>query len=50
MYRADKMSALGQIIPVVAHEINNPNNFIYFNLPILKRYIEAILPILEHHL
>ena len=27
-----------------------PNNFIYFNLPILKRYIEAIRPMLEHHL
>ncbi len=50
MYQADKMAALGQIIAGVAHEINNPNNFIYFNLPILKRYIEAMRPMLEHHL
>lgn len=49
MLRADKMAALGQIIAGVAHEINNPNNFIYFNLPILKRYIEAMRPMLDHH-
>lgn len=50
MYRSDKMAALGQIIAGIAHEINNPNNFIFFNLPILKRYIEAMRPMLDHHL
>jgi len=47
MVRADKMAALGQIIAGVAHEINNPNNFIHFNLPILRKYVDAMRPILE---
>ncbi len=47
MFRSEKMASLGQIIAGVAHEINNPNNFIYFNLPILKKYIDAIRPFLD---
>ena len=42
MFQAEKMASLGQIVAGVTHEINNPNNFIYFNLPILRRYIDAM--------
>ncbi len=50
MYRSDKMAALGQIIAGIAHEINNPNNFISFNVPIMKRYVEVMQPMIEFHL
>ncbi len=42
MIRSQKMAALGQIMVGIAHEINNPNNFIYFNIPTLKRYVSEL--------
>ena len=49
LFQAEKMASLGQIIAGIAHEINNPNNFIFFNLPILKRYLEGALPVLNEN-
>ena len=47
MFRADKMAALGRLMAGVAHEINNPNNFITFNIPVLRDYIDVLRDQLE---
>mgnify|MGYP006286847295 CR=1 FL=1 len=49
LYRADKMVSLGTLVSGVAHEINNPNSFIAFNIPILRDYLAELLPIVDAH-
>jgi len=47
LIQSEKMATLGVLATSIAHEINNPNAFISFNLPILWEYLEEVLPILD---
>ncbi len=47
LIQTEKMSSLGQLVAGIAHEINNPVNFIYGNLAHVSEYAEDLLSILE---
>lgn len=47
LVQTEKMSSLGQVVAGVAHEINNPVNFIYGNLNPAQEYIQDLLHLLE---
>ncbi|MBE9001976.1 AAA family ATPase [Nostoc sp. LEGE 12447] len=47
MIQSEKMSGLGQLVAGVAHEINNPVNFIFGNLSHANEYTKNILKLLE---
>jgi len=47
LIQREKMSSLGQMVAGIAHEINNPINFIYGNLDYAKRSINDLLILLE---
>lgn len=47
LIQTEKMSSLGQLIAGIAHEINNPINFVYGNIAYASQYIQDIMNLLE---
>jgi signal transduction histidine kinase len=47
LVQSEKMSSLGQLVAGVAHEINNPINFIYANLTYLNQYQVDLFKLLQ---
>ncbi|HHP7246277.1 MAG TPA: sensor histidine kinase [Elainellaceae cyanobacterium] len=43
LVQSEKMSALGQLIAGIAHEVNNPVNFIQNNLAYIDQYIQELI-------
>jgi signal transduction histidine kinase len=47
LVQSAKMSSLGQLVAGIAHEINNPVNFIHGNISFASEYVQELLELLE---
>ncbi len=49
MVHSEKMRSLGELVAGIAHEINNPINFIYGNIMILDNYQKDLLALIDKY-
>ena len=47
MVHSEKMRSLGELVAGIAHEINNPVNFIHGNIMILQNYADDLLSLID---
>lgn len=47
LVQMEKMAMLGQMVSGISHEINNPINFLYGNLPYVEAHVEDLLRVLQ---
>jgi len=49
LIQSEKLASIGVLVSGIAHEINNPNNYISVNIPILRDYINRMIPIIDEY-
>lgn len=49
MVHSEKMRSLGELVAGIAHEINNPINFIYGNIMILDNYQKDLIALIDKY-
>jgi PAS domain S-box-containing protein len=47
LVQTEKMSSLGQLVAGIAHEVNNPVNFIHANIAYLQQYTKELLELVS---
>ncbi|HEY9738831.1 MAG TPA: ATP-binding protein [Trichocoleus sp.] len=47
LIQTEKMSSLGQLVAGIAHEINNPINFIHGNLTHASKYVDDLMGLMQ---